>query len=63
MNFFLILFIFGCAESSLLCGLLSSCGEWDTVHCSARASHLIASLVGYSGCGVRVRWLQLPQAQ
>ena len=30
--------MFGCAESSWLCGLLSSCGEWDTVHCTGFSS-------------------------
>ena len=34
------LFIFGCAVSSLLCGLLSSCGEQGLLSsCGMRASH------------------------
>ena len=38
---FVILFIFGCAESSLLCGLFSACGAWAS------------SCRGFSCCGAR----------
>ena len=42
-NFFILkvyLFIFGCAGSSLLCGLFSSCGEWGLLSsCSVQAFH------------------------
>ena len=34
------LFVFGCVESSLLCGLFSSCGEQGKISsCSVQASH------------------------
>ena len=44
------LFIFGCAGSSLLRGLFSSCSEWGLLSsCSVWASHC----VGFSCCGAR----------
>ena len=56
-----ILFIFSCAESLLLSGLFSSCGEWGLLFTAVhRLLILMASLVGYRSCGVRVWWLQLP---
>ena len=43
----MILFIFGCAGSLLLCGLFSSCSERQLYSsCSARASHCS----GFSCC-------------
>ena len=42
---FLISFIFGCAGSSLLCGLFSSRSEWELFcRCSARFLFAVASL-------------------
>ena len=36
----IIVFLFSCAESSLLCGLYSSCGGWGLLFsCRARAPH------------------------
>ena len=44
------LFIFGCAASSLLCGLYSSCGGWGLLSCcSARAPHC----TGFFHCRAR----------
>ena len=46
----IILFISGCAGSSLLCELFSSCGEWGLLStCSAWASHC----GGFSSCRAR----------
>ena len=43
---FIYLFIFGWIESSLLCGLLSSCGKWGLLSsCSAWLLIVVASLV------------------
>ena len=39
-NIYIYLLTFGCAGSSLLCGLFSSCGDWGLLSsCSAWASH------------------------
>ena len=39
-NNFIYLFIFGCAGSSLLHGLVSNCGEWEPLSsCGVQASH------------------------
>ena len=44
--FLIILCIFGCAGSSLLCGLFSSCGKRGLLSgCGTRASYCVASLV------------------
>ena len=45
-SFLIILFIFGCAGSSLLCGLFSSCSKWGLL--SSRS--LWASHCGGSSC-------------
>ena len=54
-NIFIHLFIFGCAGSSLLHGLFSSCNEQGLLFSySAQASHCRAwalGRVGFSGCG------------
>ena len=43
-NFYVL--IYGCAGSSLLCGLFSSCGKRDLLSsCNAQASYGVASLV------------------
>ena len=51
---FIYLFIFGCAGSSLLCGLSSSCSEWG---CSLIAAYglliVVASLVVEHGLSAR----------
>ena len=45
MLFKKILFIFGCAGSSLLCGVFSSCIEWVLLSgCGVRASPAVASV-------------------
>ena len=42
----MILFVFGCAGSSMLCRLFSSRSEWGLdSHRSVRASRVVASLV------------------
>ena len=42
----MILFVFGCAGSSMLCRLFSSRSEWGLdSHLSVRASRVVASLV------------------
>ena len=44
------LFIFGCAGSSLLCGLFGSWGEWGLLsRCGARAS----DCAGFFGSGAQ----------
>ena len=48
--FFKVLLIFGCAGASLLCGLLSSCGNQGLLSsCSARASHCSGFLLQSMG--------------
>ena len=47
---FIILFIFGCAGSSLLCGLFSGCGKQGLLSsCGAQTSVIAGS--GLSSCG------------
>ena len=58
--FFNLLFIFGCARSSLLCRLFSSFGEQGLLsHCSMRASHLLWLLLLQSTGFRRCRLQQL----
>ena len=53
--FSIILFIYGCAVSSLLCVFSSSCGEWGLLcSCGGWASHYN----GFSYCRVWVLWRQ-----
>ena len=61
----IIVFLFGCAESSLLCGLYSSCGGWGLLFsCSSRAPHCTgffrsgAWALGNSGFGSCGTWAQ-----
>ena len=71
--FVVILFIylfFGCAESSLLCGLFSSCVEQGLISsCGARVSHCSGfsfrgvqalELTGFSSSSTWAHWLQFP---
>ena len=64
------LFIFGCAESSWLCGLFSSCSKWRPLCCSGQASPCSGfsccraqalAQVGFSSCSLWAQELQ-PQA-
>ena len=42
----IVLFIFGCAGSSLFCGLFSTCSEWELLSVSVHGLLIaIASLV------------------
>ena len=46
----IILFIFGCARSSLLCGLFSSCSEWGLLFIAVhRLLIAVASLIADHG--------------
>jgi len=48
--FLILLFIFGCAESSLLLGLFSSFGEWGLLSsCGALASYCSAFFFWLTG--------------
>ena len=55
LKFYLIygfpLFTFGCAGSSMLCGLFSLCSEREGLlsSCGAKASHYVISLVAEHG--------------
>ena len=60
---------FGCAGSSLLCGLFSGCSEWGRLSgCRAQALTAVASLavdagsecVGFSSCITWAQQLRLP---
>ena len=70
LTFCIILLTFGCAGSSLLCRLCSSCGERSGSHssCRAPAAHCggfsraaqARGRVGFGSCGPWAQWLWLP---